>query len=394
MQSILLMSVSTFLSDSIAVAENEFRQFRRNRSAILISLVVLPLFFTVSLGAGQGGAGTTFSPTADIPIGFVDNDNSVASLRLWQTLSSSPDFHNLIQSYNEQAMIAELGTKRIYAVIVIPKGFENDLESGNQAKVILYTDDSEPGVSDQIQSTLTSYVQNFNPNVEVQPHLSQVQQQSVAGVGIINKGAVFAGFNVGLTTVLAIVQIFAGFYEIAGGISREREDGTYARLLVSPIPIGSIVLGKTIFDVLLTIIRTFTVIGISVYGYGARPNTDLFTLLALSLIIALVTMGIGFVAASLKLGQRAVVIIEFFLILFLFAFSGLIIDINLLVGISQVIGNLLPFTYAFDALKRTILLGRPLLSLTFDLEYLIGSILASYAIALVLLHVFRERLVT
>jgi ABC-2 type transport system permease protein len=388
------MSVTTFLSDSIAVAENEFRQFRRNRSAILISLVVLPLFFTVSLGAGQGGAGTTFSPTADIPIGFVDNDNSVASLRLWQTLSSSPDFHNLIQSYNEQAMIAELGTKRIYAIIVIPKGFQNDLESGNQAKVILYTDDSEPGVSDQIQSTLTSYVQNFDPNVEVQPHLSQLQQQSVAGVGIINKGAVFAGFNIGLTTVLAIVQIFAGFYEIAGGISREREEGTFARLLVSPIPMGSIVLGKTIFDLLLTIIRTFTVLGISVYGYGARPNTDLLTLLALSLIIALVTMGIGFVAASLKLGQRAVVIIEFFLILFLFAFSGLIIDINLLVGFSQVIGNLLPFTYAFDALKRTILLGRPLLSLTFDLEYLIGSVLASYAIALVLLHVSRERLIT
>jgi len=388
------MSVTTFLSDSIAVAENEFRQFRRNRSAILISLVVLPLFFTVSLGAGQGGAGTTFSPTADIPIAFVDNDNSLASLRLWQTLSSSPDFHNLIQSSNEQAMVAELGTKRIYAVIVVPKGFQNDLESGNQAKLILYTDDSEPGVSDQIQSTLTSYVQNFDPNVEVQPHLSQLQRQSVAGVGIINKGAVFAGFDIGLTTVLAIVQIFAGFYEIAGGISREREEGTFARLLVSPIPIGSIVLGKTIFDILLTIIRTFTVIGISVYGYGARPNTDLLTLLALSLIIALVTMGIGFVAASMKLGQRAVVIIEFFLILFLFAFSGLIIDINLLVGISQVIGNLLPFTYAFDALKRTILLGRPLLSLTFDLEYLIGSILASYAVALVLLHVFRERLIT
>jgi hypothetical protein len=72
----------------------------------------------------------------------------------------------------------------------------------------------------------------------------------------------------------------------------------------------------------------------------------------------------------------------------------LIIDTNLLVGVPQVIGNLLPFTYAFDALKRTVLLGRPLLSLTFDLEYLIGSILASYAFALVLLHVSRERLIT
>jgi ABC-2 type transport system permease protein len=354
----------------------------------------LPLFFTVALGAGQGGAGTTFSPTAHIPIAWVDNDNSLASIRLWHTLATSPDFHDLIEGYTEQGALAELGTQRIYAVIVVPNGFQNDLENGNQARLILYTDDSEPGVSDQIQTTLTGYTQNFDPNVEVQPHLSQVQRESVAGVGIVTKGTTFAGFNIGLTTVLAIVQIFAGFYEIAGGISREREDGTYARLLVSPIPLGSIMLGKTLFTILLTVIRTFTVLGISIYGYGARPNTDVLTLLALSLIIALVTMGIGFVVAGLKMGQRAVVIIEFFLILFLFAFSGLIIDSNLLVGASQVVSNLLPFTYAFDALKRTILLGRPLLSLTFDLEYMIGSILASYAIAFLLLHFSRERLIT
>jgi ABC-2 type transport system permease protein len=388
------LSVAKFLDDSLAVAGNEFRQFRRSRSAILISLVVLPLFFTVSLGAGQGGAGTTFSPTAHIPIAWVDNDNSLVSIRLFETLTGSPDFRNLIQIYDEQAALAQLGTKRIYAVIVVPKDFQNDLENGNQARLILYTDDSEPGVSDQIDSTLTSYVQNFNPNVEVQPHLSQIQSQSVAGVGIVKKGATFAGFNIGLTTVLAIVQIFAGFYEIAGGISREREDGTYARLLVTPVPIGSIVVGKTLFVILLTIVRTFTVLGISIYGYGARPNTDLLTLLALSLIVALVTIGLGFLVASLKMGQRAIVIIEFFLILFLFAFSGLIIDSNLLVGLSQVVSNLLPFTYAFDALKRTILLGRPLLSLTFDLEYLTGSILVLYTIAFVLLHFSRERLIT
>ena len=388
------MSVASFFSDSIAVAENEFRQFRRNRSAILISLVVLPLFFTVSLGAGQGGAGSTFSPTAHIPIAWVDNDNSLASIRLWETLATSPDFRNLIEGYTEQGAIAQLGTKRIYAVIVVPKGFQNDLENGNQATLILYTDDSEPGVSDQIQATLTSYTQNFDPNVEVQAHLSQIQRESVAGVGIVSKGATFAGFDIGLTIVIAIVQIFAGFYEIAGGISREREDGTYARLLVSPIPIGSIMLGKTLFDTVLTVIRTFTVLAISIYGYGARPNTDLFTLLALSLIVSFVTMGLGFVVAALRMGQRAVVIIEFFLILFLFAFSGLIIDSNLLVGFSQAISNALPFSYAFDALRRTVLLGRPLLSLTFDLEYLIGSVIVLYALAFILLHFSRERLIT
>jgi len=387
------MSLGSFLRNSIAVAENEFRQFRRNRSAILISLMVLPFFFTASLGAGQGGAGTTFSATANIPIAFVDNDYSVASLRLWQTLTSSPDFRELIQSYNEQAAIAELGTKHIYAVIVVPKGFQNDLENGNRARVVLYTDDSEPGVSDQIQSTLSSYAQNFNPNVEVQAYLTQLQRQSISQVEIIRKGALFAGFNVGLTIVLAVVQIFAAFYEIAGGMSREREEGTYARLLVTPVPIGSIVLGKTIFDILLSTARTFIVLGLAVYGYGAKPNTDILSLLALSLLVALVTMGLGFFASGLKMGQRAVVIVEFFLILFLFAFSGLIIDKELLVGISQVIANILPFTYAFDALRRTILLGVPLLSLTSDLQYMAGSCVLSYAAAFILLLKSRERLI-
>jgi len=387
------MSVVFFLRDSIAVAENEFRQFRRNRSAILISLIILPFFFTASLGAGQGGAGTTFSATADIPIMFVDNDNSLASLRLLQTLTSSADFHSLIQSYNEQTAVAALGTKRTYAVIVVPKGFQNDLAIGRQARVILYTDDSEPGVSDQIESTLSTYVQNFNPNLEVQTFLTALQKQSISQVEIVRKGAIFAGFNVGLTIVLAVVQIFAGFYEIAGGMSREREEGTYARLLLTPIPIGSIVLGKTIFDLLLSVVRTFIVLGLSVYGYGARPNTDIVTLLALSLLVALVTMGLGFVASALKMGQRAVVIVEFFLILFLFAFSGLIIDKELLVGVSQVIANLLPFTYAFDALRRTVLLGRSLLSLTGDLQYMIGSCIVFYATAFILLLKSRERLI-
>jgi ABC-2 type transport system permease protein len=387
------MSFSSFVADSLAIAENELRQFRRNRSAIFISLVILPFFFTASFGAGRGAAGTSFSATADIPMAFVDNDFSVASLRLRQTLISSPDFHSLVQSYDEQQSVGFLGSKKIYAVIVVPKGFQSDLDNGVQARVILYTDDSEPGVSDQIQSTLTNYVQNFNPNVEVQPILTQAEKQSISGVEIIQKGASFAGFNVGLTIVLAVVQIFAAFYEIAGGMSREREEGTYARLLSTPIPIGAIVLGKTLFDILLSTARTFIVLGLAIYGYGARPNTDLLTLLSLSLLVAIVTMGLGFVASALKLGQRAVVIVEFFLILFLFAFSGLIIDKELLVGVSQTIATLLPFTYAFDALRRTVLLGRPLLSLTWDLEYLIGSGFLFYTISLLLLGKSRERLI-
>ncbi|HXY83338.1 MAG TPA: ABC transporter permease [Candidatus Saccharimonadales bacterium] len=342
--------------------------------------------------AGSGGAVTSYSPTSGIPIAFVDNDNTLASLRLLRTLATSPDFHEIIQSYNEQSAIAALGSKKFYAVIVVPKGFQDNLDHGNEARVMLYTDDSEPGMSGQIDSTLTIYVQRFNGNLEFQPILTNLQKSSTSGVEMLELGCLCGAFNIGLTVVLAVVQIFAVFYEIAGGIAHQRETGTFARLLISPVHAGSIIVGITIFDLLLSVIRTFIVLGLSMFVYGASPNTDLGTILILSLLIALVTMGLGFAVASFRVGTRAVVIMEFFLVLFLFAFSGLWVDVELFFGITRIMAYILPYTYAYDALKRTILLGTPLHLLTIDLEVLVGSTIILYAISYLLFRYSRERL--
>jgi ABC-type multidrug transport system permease subunit len=375
------------LSDAIAIANNEFLQFRRNRTAILISLVVLPLFFTFSLGAGSGGATTHFSPTASIPIAFVDNDLSIDSGRLLQALRGSGDFNNLILGYREDNAIPALGTGKIYAVIVVPQGFQNNLATNQTSNIVLHTDDGEPGVADQISATLQSDVRNFDPNVEVQAETSGLAQ-----VQIIQKGAIFSGFNIGLVVVLGVVQIFATFYEIAGGMSREREDGTLARLLASPTGLAAIMLGKTLFDSVLATIRTFTVLGLAVFLYGARPNTDVGTLLAVSLLIGVLTMGFGFLVSSLRVGQRAVVIIEFFLILFLFAFSGLIIDKELLRGLSQSVSSALPWAYGFEILRRTVLIGRPLISLTSDLQVILAATVLFYVASYLIFAFSRERI--
>lgn len=349
--------------------------------------MVLPLFFTVSLGAQRGGAGTHFSPTAQIPVAFVDNDGSVDSVRLLQRLVTSGDFDRVQLGYSEDTAIAALGTGKIYAAIIVPKGFQQDLTGNRSTNIVLYADDGEPGVADQILSTLRNDVQDFNPNVEVRTP----ENSNLAQVQIIQKGALFSGFNIGLTVVLGVVQIFATFFEIAGGISREREEGTLARLLLSPTSLPAILFGKTLFDTILAMIRTFVVLGVSVYLYGARPNTDLGTLLLVSVLIALLTMGFGFLVSSLRVGTRAVVIVEFFLILFLFAFSGLVIDKELLRGISKTISAALPWAYGFELLRRTVLIGSPLLSEAFDLGIIGLATVVFYVTSYLLFAARRER---
>ena len=383
------MPAVKFLNDILAVTVKELRLFRRNRTAIVISLLVLPLFFTMSLGAGTGGAGTSFSATAHVPIAFVDNDMTIASGRMYNALSSSGDFDNLLQGYREENAIALLGTGKIYAVIVVDKGFEDDLLNDNKARIVVYVDDGEPQLDTTIVSTLEGTLLYFNPSVDVQ----MTPVDGASQVEIVQKGAVFSGFSVGLTIILGLVIIFATFYEIAGGMSKEREDGTYARLLVSPVSLGAIMIGKTLFDLFLNVVRTLFVLAISIYLYGARPNTDFGTIMVLSLMMALLTMGFGFMISSLGAGVRAIIIIEFFLVLFLFAFSGFIIDRELLRGISKSISFALPWAYGIEALRRTILTGQPLLTLTTQLQFIILSTAAFYGLSYILLRLSHERLV-
>lgn len=382
------MPAKTFLNDALAVMTNEFRLFRRNRSAIMISLVILPLFFTVSLGGASGGAGEHFSPTAHLTIAYVDNDVTIASGRLLSTLSSSGDFNNLVQGYSEESAIATLGTGRIYAAIIVPKGFEDNLAKNEQASLVVYVDDSLNGLGNQIASSIQSSLQNFSPRAEIRPVAVGAQQ-----IEIIQKGAKFSSFNIGLTIILALVIIFATFYEIAGGMSRESEDGTYARLLMTPTSLGAVVFGKTMYDLALNAIRTLMVFGLAIFAYGARPSTDFGTILLISLLMALLTMGFGFLISAIGIGIRAVIIIEFFLVLFLFAFSGFVIDRELLRGVSNTISYMLPWAYGIELLKRTILVGQPLLTLTGQLEFVSASIVVFYGLAYFLLRLSRERLV-
>lgn len=384
------MSTRTFLGDVLAVMTNELRLLRRNRTAIIISLVILPIFFTGSLGGASGGAGQRFTPAAHLAIAYVDNDLTIASRRLLETLSSSGDFNNLVQGYSEESAIETLGTKKIYAAIIVPKGFEDNLAKNQQVSLVVYEDDSINGLGSQVVSSLQTSLRNFSPRAETRPLLSKGSSQ----VEIIQKGTKFSGFNIGLTIILALVIVFATFYEVAGGMSRESEEGTYARLLMSPISLGAVILGKTTYDLALNAIRTFMVFGLAFYAYGARPSTDFGTILAVSLLIALLTMGFGFVISAIGIGVRAVIIIEFFLVLFLFAFSGFIIDRELLRGISSTISYVLPWAYGIEILKRTILIGQPLLTQTTQLGFIVASIVVFYGTAYILLKLSRERLVT
>lgn len=377
-----------FVTFAIAIAGNELRQLIRSRTRLLLSLVILPLFFTSTLGGSSGGEGTRFSATAHVPMAFIDEDLTASSSRLHEALVRSGDFDRLIQGYRTENAISALGTGEIFAAIIVPKGFQSELENGRTGRVVLYTDDGASGLDQRVLSNLRLTLMGFSAT----QGKGQAKQSTSFRIQIIERSRSFSGFAIGLTIVIAIVQIFATFYEIAGGISREREDGTYARLLLSPAGVGSVILGKTLYDLLINLIRTLIVLAIAVYGFGANLGVGVEAVIVISVLIALITMGFGFLVSAIRVGVRTVVILEFFLVLSLFSFSGLIIDRELMRGYAQTISFLLPWSYGFDAMRKATLMGGSLLEMGYELQLMGISILVFYTLSYFLLSISRERL--
>lgn len=376
------MSVRDFAIDVFAVAWSEFRQLGRNRTAMLISLVVLPSFFIFALGAmggSFGGGARTSGAAAAVRIAFVDNDGSMASAQLFDALSKSGDFDNLVEGYTEDSTISALAKGDIYAAIVVPKGFKEELFEHRQGSIIVYVNDSEPGLSDAVLSSLRKYV--------------RILSSTEAEVKVISKGRILSSFDTGLPIVLGVVQIFATFYEIAGGMSRSREEGIYPRLLLTRTSLWALIFGKTLYVSSLGVIRTFLVVGVAVYGWGAHPSTGIETILLLSLLVALVTMGFAFFVSAFRISSRAVVILDLFLFMLIIAFSGLSVEGEMMFGLSKAISTILPWSYGFDALRRAVLIGEPLASISFDLEVAVATITLFYVSAYAFLSLARERLI-
>jgi ABC-2 type transport system permease protein len=166
-------------------------------------------------------------------------------------------------------------------------------------------------------------------------------------------------------------------------ISRERERGTFARLLLSPVNIISIYTGKTVATVILTAVRTTLMLIIFVLmGLTIRGNILLIYLI--TSLIAVFTLSLGLVLSSRIRGSSTLTVLEIALTFPLFELAGVFQSPELLASGGRAIAWILPWTYGNEALRRVIYLGLGLHAISGDLLVLLISSLIMLPLATIL----------
>ncbi len=354
------------VNDTVAISVKELKQLSRDPVSLILTIMFPIILISIFIVISQAFSATSYN----IPVVVADLDGSPASKLLLDKMTTSPLVRvtQLVQTEDQAYHVVSSG--KAMGAAIIPKGFGNDLVLG-RAFVIIQTDNSKI-----IASTII--VQSINKDAQDLVTESGASfGVKAAPIEIITKpisGRPPSGDTI-LPGFLGMIAILGAFDDIVNAISRERERGTFPRLILSPISIFSIYSGKMFSTVFLTILRTALMLVIfRLQGLVIRGNVLLIFLT--TCLIAIFTLSVGLTLSSRVKGSSTLTILEIAMTFPLFTLAGTTNSPQTLASGGRAIAYSLPWTYGNEALRRVIYLGLGLDAIAGDLfVLLLGSMI-------------------
>ena len=353
--------------DSTAIAFKEIRQLGRDP----VSLVLTFMFPILLIGIFIIIAGAFSAPSYNIPVVVADLDTSPASSVLVDKMMTSPIIHVTQLVASEEQALHSVESGAVMGAVIIPQGFGESLLTTGRAFIVLQTDNSKITAPTLIQAAVNRDARDLASAAGAQFGIKQV------AVDVIVRpisGRPPTGDTI-LPGFLGMIAILGAFDDIVNAITRERERGTFARLLLSPTSIFAIYNGKMIATVMLTAVRTTLMLIIFVLmGLAIRGNIVL--IYATTALIAVFTLSLGLVMSARIRGSSTLTVLEIALTFPLFQLTGVFQSPELLASGGRAIARALPWTYGNEALRRVIYMGLGFDAIAGDLlVLLIGSLI-------------------
>jgi ABC-2 type transport system permease protein len=180
-----------------------------------------------------------------------------------------------------------------------------------------------------------------------------------------------------------MITILGAFDDIVNAVSRERERGTFPRLVLTPVNIFSVYMGKMAATVVLNAVRTTLMLTIFVLT-GLVIRGSILLIYLVTSLMAIFTLSLGLVLSSRVRGSSTLTILEIAISFPLFQLTGAFESPELLASEGRALTRMLPWTYGNEALRRVIYLGLGLNAIGIDVIILLASSVALLPVATLL----------
>jgi ABC-2 type transport system permease protein len=333
----------------------------------------------------------------DIPYAVLDQDRSAASKELLARLDGSGVFRRTADVNRSADLKAAINDRQALLGIQIDQEFERRLQTGLPAEIQVLADGRNSNTAGTSMGYVIAIVDAFNADWRASHNSLSASggdktASAARGVQVTSR----AWFNPNLETRWNMIPALIGTLTMlqtllltAMSVAREREQGTFDQLLVTPFRPAEIMAGKAIPSVLIGMVQATAILLVAQLWFRI-PFVGSFVTLYLGIALFLIAaVGIGLLVSSIAATMQQAMLYSFMVNMPFALLSGLTTPLSSMPEFLQKCTAINPLRYGIDIAHRVYLEGA-------GLDQLIPDLWPLAVIAIVTLSVaswmFRHRL--
>jgi ABC-2 type transport system permease protein len=289
-----------------------------------------------------------------VPYAVLDEDHSAASAAFLSRLDGSGIFQRQADLVRVEDISTWINSGRALLVIQIGQDFERHLLSGEPSQVQVIADGRNSNTAGTALGYFDSVVETFNASRRSN------HGQTGPSVRIVLR----SWFNPNLDSRWSMLPSLIGTLTMLGtlmltamSVAREREQGTFDQLLVTPFRPFEIMAGKAIPNIAIGLTQSTTILLIAQFWFHI-PFAGSFVVLYAGLgLFLMAAVGLGLFVSSIAKTMQQAMLYAFLLVMPFALLSGLTTPFNSMPKFLQSVMIINPLRYALDLTRRVYLEG-------------------------------------
>ena len=241
----------------------------------------------------------------NISIALYNEDKGAASRELVSHIIGSPNINSLYAIEHESEIRTLLDNKNVLLVLHINSEFSADITQGKTAKVQLLLDGRNSNTAMIALNYMREIILQLNQQWSDLNH-SQGPPAIIESRAWYNENLQSRWFII--TGIIGLLTLVVTLIVTALSVAREREQGTFDQLLVTPVHPAFILVGKALPGLLIGLIQGSLIILLAVLWFEIPLRGSLIALYLGLFLFLLSAVGVGLMISAICVTQQQAVL--------------------------------------------------------------------------------------
>ncbi len=307
--------------------------------------LVLVVLYSFTIDVYIAGEGIRVKPQ-NVSVGYVDYSNGVLSQKILSSFHA-PEFLKPKRFNSQEALSKAIFNKEIVVGLI----FENDFEKNYRLKRDCQIDVLLDSTAAATAFTTLSYLQNIVLNFSSLNFPIEIKTHKLFNQNSDNRYFLSLSELLSVITLLIVILTAVVFV-------KEKEDGTWDIMLLTPIDSKLIILAKSLSQVFIVLMGIILSLGFVVLKAFDTPlNGSFFAFMLLSFFYALTSGGIGLFIAAISKNVMQVAQLSIIIMMPIIFLSGAWTPIYAMHPILQFLSLFSPLRYYIEATESIFFRG-------------------------------------